>query len=51
MIVFHLSMEGEMLLIILMGSVMYLHCNMQDEDILEQINGKGTLLVNLLTIV
>ena len=40
MIVFHFSIEGNILFSILMVSVMYLHCSMQEENILEHTNIK-----------
>ena len=54
MIVLRFSMQGEILSSILMASVMHLHFNMREEDVLEHTNGKGLFmytLVNLYTTV
>jgi hypothetical protein len=40
MIVLHFICEGEIFLSVLMASVNYLDFSMQEEDILERINGK-----------
>ena len=43
MIVLYISMQGKMILSILLASVMYLHFSVQEEDIIEHTNAKCRL--------
>ena len=50
MIVLRFNMQGKIFLSLLMASVMRLHFNMQEEDILEHINDKVSVMYTIVNL-